>query len=50
MIENITCKYECCKKDCDGDWDCYCMKPGDCSYQHIVRDCDGDPVVLCRKE
>ena len=50
MIENKTCEYGCNKKDCDGDWDCYCMKPGDCSYQHKVRDCDGDPVVLCRKD
>ena len=49
MTENTECEYERHKRDCDGDWDCYCSKSGNCPYQHIVKDCDGDIVVLCRK-
>lgn len=48
--ENIACKYEAWKKDCDGDWDCYCMSPDHCPYERKVRDCDGDIIFLCRKE
>lgn len=45
----VHCSYAQDKKDCDGDWDTYCMKCGHCQYQHNVRDCDGDIISLCRK-
>ena len=43
------CSYAQDKRDCDGDWDTYCMKSSHCQYQCNVRDCDGDIVSLCRK-
>ena len=43
------CKYASYRKDCDGDWDIYCMKDGNCQHQHKVMDCDRDVIVLCRK-
>ena len=47
--ENNYCPYACDKRDCDGDWDTYCMKTRNCQYQRNVRDCDGDIISLCRK-
>lgn len=49
VIENEACSYAQDKRDCDGDWDTYCMKNGHCQYQKNVRDCDGDIISLCRK-
>ena len=46
--ENNYCPHACGKRDCDGDWDTYCMKTGSCQYQRNVRDCDGDVISLCR--
>ena len=46
--DNNYCPYASDKKDCDGDWDTYCMKSGNCQYQRNVRDCDGDIISLCR--
>ena len=45
---NNYCPYASDKRDCDGDWDTYCMKNGHCQYQKNVKDCDGDIVSLCR--
>lgn len=42
VMEKDYCSYSCDKRDCDGDWDTYCMKNGHCQYQKNVRDCDGD--------
>ena len=46
--ENNYCPYARDKRDCDGDWDTYCMKTENCQYQRNVRDCDGDIISLCR--
>lgn len=46
--ENKYCPYACKKKDCDGDWDTYCMKTEKCKYQKKVQDCDRDIIILCR--
>lgn len=45
---NKHCPYACDKRDCDGDWDTYCMLKGRCHYQRNSRDCDGDIISLCR--
>lgn len=42
------CPYAYNKRDCDGDWDTYCMKNGYCPQQNNSRDCDGDIISLCR--
>lgn len=46
---NSNCIYQEDRRDCDGDWDTYCMKSSHCQYQDNVRDCDGDIISLCRK-
>lgn len=49
IIDKNYCPYACDKRDCDGDWDTYCMKTGNCQYQKKnVRDCDCDIIRLCR--
>lgn len=43
------CTHKFDRRDCDGDWQAYCIKFGACKYQHVVRDCDGDYVTMCVK-
>lgn len=41
------CGYACDKRDCDGDFNTFCMKSGYCPYKRNVRDCDGDFITMC---
>ncbi len=44
-----NCPYMTEKRDCDGDWDTWCIQPsGNCPYKRDMRDCDGDQISLCR--
>ncbi len=43
------CEYACDKRDCDGDFNTFCMKSGYCPYKRNVRDCDGDFITMCNR-
>jgi hypothetical protein len=45
-----NCPHACDKRDCDGDWDTYCLTGKPCGYKRNVRDCDGDVISLCRRK
>ncbi len=44
---NSYCEYACDKRDCDGDYNTFCMKSTYCPYKKNVRDCDGDFIEMC---
>ena len=47
VVTSSFCSYKEERRDCDGNYDTYCMKIGYCPYQRDVRDCDGDIISLC---
>lgn len=47
--KKAPCSYCSRKRDCDGDYDNYCMSDDSCKHKRNVRDCDGDIISLCRR-